>query len=215
MSARQIAEAKISEARPDEAFNAITHRLKHTANLSVDSLLQYNAQAGWLMRVQMRDARAFAIQDYSVKEFGRERRVPCSIQGDFVFLVDLVTRMGKMLREVAVVRQNQQTFALRVETADIEQPRKFRGQQIEDCVPRVWIFPGRNKSSRFVQDNVQRPLRVHELAIHFHVVALVRLRAEVCADFSVYGDATGRYQFVTIPARADSGSCEKTVQPHG
>jgi len=38
------------------------------------------------------------------------------------------------------------------------------------------------------------------------------LCAEVCADFTVDGDATGRDQLITMSARSDASGREKTVE---
>jgi len=38
------------------------------------------------------------------------------------------------------------------------------------------------------------------------------LCAEVCADFTVDGDATRRDQLITMSARSDASGCEKTVE---
>ena len=51
-----------------------------------------------------------------------------------------------------------------------------------------------------MQSNVQRLLRPHDLAIHFDVIVLVRLRAKICADLAVNRDVTGRDQFITMAA---------------
>jgi hypothetical protein len=38
------------------------------------------------------------------------------------------------------------------------------------------------------------------------------LCAEVCADFTVDGDATRPDQLITVSARSDASGCEKTVE---
>jgi hypothetical protein len=45
MAARQIAEAKISDARAHETFDAISDRFKHATNLAIDALSQDHAQS--------------------------------------------------------------------------------------------------------------------------------------------------------------------------
>ena len=101
--------------------------------------------------------------------------------------------MREALGKVAVVRQQEQAFTLRVEPADIKQARKFRRQQIENRIVCVRIAPGRNKSSRFVERNRQRLLGVDELAVDFDIVALgVGLGAEICADLTVDRNAAVR-----------------------
>jgi hypothetical protein len=123
--------------------------------------------------------------------------------------------MHQALGKITVVCQNQEAFALRIESTDIEQAREFRRQQFKNRVAGERIFSRRNKASRLVQNNVQRPFRAQELAVHFDVVALARLRAEICARLSVNRDASGLDQFVAMPARADSGGGKKSVQTQG
>ena len=65
-----------------------------------------------------------------------------------------------------------------------------------------------------MQNNVQRPLGAHEFAIHFHVVALRRLRAKVRADLSVDRDSTRRNQVIAMPARTNASRGEKAIQAH-
>ena len=59
--------------------------------------------------------------------------------------------MCEPLCEIAIVGQQEQSFTLRVEAADVEKARKFRRQKIENRVARVRIAFGRNNSGRFVQ----------------------------------------------------------------
>jgi hypothetical protein len=49
--------------------------------------------------------------------------------------------MHQALREIAVIRQHEQAFALGIEAADVEESRHVRRQQIEDGVAGVWIAP--------------------------------------------------------------------------
>ena len=215
MTAREVAKAKIANSRPYQTLHAITHRFEHAPDLSIDSLAQYNSQTRRRARAQMCNARAFAVEQDSTEQFRREGCIPGAIQSYLILLVDLVARMREALGKIAVVCQNQEAFALRIESTDIEQAREFRRQQIKNRVAGARIFSCRNKTSRLVQNNVQRPFRAHELAVHFDVVALARLRAEIRARLSVNRDASGRDQFVAMPARADSGGGKKSVQTQG
>src|ERR1043166_7289089 len=165
--------------------------------------------------MKSRDLRALTIQKNSAQQFLRVLGIPLSIQRDFVFLLDLESRMSQSLREIAVVREQEKSFALRVETANVEESRKLWRQQIKDLVARVRIASRRNKSRRFMQRDRQRALNVNELAVHLYVIALGRLRAEVCADAPVDCHLAGRDQVVTFAPRTDTGGGEITVQPHG
>ena len=62
MSARQISQAKRSDARAQEAFYLIANVVKHPADLSIDSLSQNNPQTRGTDRNQSRDLRALAVE---------------------------------------------------------------------------------------------------------------------------------------------------------
>ena len=107
--------------------------------------------------------------------------------------------MGEALRKVAVVGEKEQAFGLGIKPAHIEKTRKFRRQKIKDNVARMRITSGRNETGGLVQNNVQpRKLSGDEFAIHFHVVAYRRLRAEIRTALSVDGDSTGRDQLIAL-----------------
>ena len=120
--------------------------------------------------------------------------------------------MSEPLRQLAVIREQEQTFSLRVETPDVEEPGKFWGQQIKDSVARVGILSSRNESGRFMQHNRKRRLGAKKFAIDFDVVARARLRAEICADLAVDGDTPLRDQLITMSPRTNAGSGEETVE---
>ena len=81
--------------------------------------------------------------------------------------------MSQALGEVAIVRQKEKAFGLRVEAADIEKSRQMRRQQIEDRVARVWVAPCGNKSGRLMEHDIEPALLpMDELAVDFDVIAL-------------------------------------------
>jgi len=84
---------------------------------------------------------ALTIQENSAQEFLCLRAFPLSIQRDLVLLLDLEARMSQVLREVAVIRYQQQSFTLGIKPADIEQSRKLWRQQIENGVARARVAP--------------------------------------------------------------------------
>ena len=191
MAAGQIAKPQISDSNPNETFHLEPNRFEHPANLPVDTLMKNNAQPGRRNGAQLRNLGALPVEKNSAQQIRRERRVPWPIERHFVFLVDLVTRMGQSLGQSAVVCENDKPFALRIESANIGEPRKFGRQQIENSVARVWIVFGGNKTDRFMQHEVKGWCDVDELAIDFDVIALARLSAEICARLAVDGDPAG------------------------
>ena len=214
MSVRQIDKPKISEANTHEMLNAITNSFKHAANLPIYSLVQHNAQTRGRNGVKPRDFCSVAVEKNSAQQFWREGWVPRVIQRHFIFLIDLESRVSKSLREFAVVRKQKQTFGLRVETTDVEKAGKFWWKQIEDCIARVRIFPGRNESGGFVQHDAKSGSGTNKFAVDFDVVVRTRLCAEVCTDFPVDGNATLRDQLITMPPRTNASSGEEAIQAH-
>src|SRR6266511_2821840 len=162
--------------------------------------------------MKTRDFGSLAIEKNSPLQFRRERLVPRPIQRHLIFLVGLITRMGKPLREFAVICEKKQTLSLRVQTSDVEEPGKFLWKQIKHSVARMLIFSGRNKSRGFMQHDTERWSDVHKFAIDFDMITWVGLCAEVCADFAVDGNTTGRDQLIAMSARSDAGGREETVE---
>jgi hypothetical protein len=125
MPTRQIGKPKISDPNTDKMFNSVPNCFKHAPNLPVYALPQYHAQTRRRDEVKVSDFGSVAVEKNSAQQFWRECRVPRSIQRHLIFLVYLVSRVGKSLRECAIVRQKKQTFRLRVEPADIEKAGKL------------------------------------------------------------------------------------------
>jgi hypothetical protein len=161
-----------------------------------------------------RDFGSLAIEKNSLPQFRRERLVPRPIQRHLVFLIDFIARVSKPLREFAVICEKKQTLSLRVQTPYVEEPGKFPWKQIKHSVSRLLIFSGRNKSRWFIQHDRKRRSDANKFAIDLDVVMCAGLCAEVCADFTVDGDATRCDQLITMSPRSDASGCEKTVEAH-
>ena len=58
-----------------------------------------------------------------------------------------------------------------IQTADVEETRKFFGQKIEDRVAGVCIFSRRYEARRFVQHDSERWFGMSQFAIHFDMIS--------------------------------------------
>jgi hypothetical protein len=197
--AGQIAEPKIADSNAQKTFDAVSDGLEHAPNLPIDSLPQDNAKTRRRERTKPRNFRALAIKDNSAQQLRSKRRVPRSIQGHLIFLIDLESGVGEPLRQFSVVGQKQQAFSLRIEASDIEESRKFLGQEIKNRVAHVEIFSSRNESAGFMQHNRKRRSGPNKFIIDFDVIARLRLRTEVCADLTIDCDAPRGDQLITMP----------------
>jgi hypothetical protein len=89
MSARQIAEPKISDSNAPKMFDVVSDDLEHAPNLPIDSLLQDNAKVRRRQGMEPRNFRALAIKNNATQQLRSEHWVPRSIQGDLVLFVYL------------------------------------------------------------------------------------------------------------------------------
>ena len=213
MPARQVAQAQIANASSGEFFHIVTDLVKHSPDLAIDSLMQSYAHTRGTDLLQARNLRPFAIQKNTAQQFWRQRRIPQAIECDIVFLFDFVSRMCEPMCEIAIVCENDQSLALRVESAHIKEPRQFRRQEIEDGVARVGVAPSGDETFRLVQENVEKPIGwPNEFTIDLDVIALARLRTEIGARLTVDRDTTGRDQFVAMPPRSNAGGGEEAIE---
>jgi hypothetical protein len=214
MPARQITQPKITDSDTKKMLHMISDGSKHPANLPLDSLQQNNAQKRRRHRVKSRNSRSLTIEMNATQQFRRERRVPRTIQCHFVFFLDFVTWMGEALGKLAISCKEKQALGLCVQAPNVEQPRKFCRQQIENSVADVRISPRGDESGGLMEHDGERRGDPNKFTIHFDVIATAGLRAEVRADFTVDRDPPRRDQFIAITARSDTGCGEKTVETH-
>ncbi len=95
------------------------------------------------------------------------------------------------LSEIAVAREEDEAFGLRIETANVEEAGKFFGQKIKDGVVGMHISSRRDEARRFVEHDGEHGSGMNQFAVHFDMIARGRLRAEIGADFAVDSDAAG------------------------
>ena len=120
MPAGQITQAQIPDADTSEFFYVVADVVKHSADLAIDSLTQNDAYTRGSKLVQSQNFRALAIKENSAQKFRRQRRIPQTIEHDFIFFFDLMSRMNEALGKVAVVSEKDESFTLGIEPADMK-----------------------------------------------------------------------------------------------
>src|SRR6266513_1593440 len=118
----------------------------------------HRAQIVQLRTISATRLRALTVEKDAAQHFRNKRGIPTSFQCYFVFLVDLVPRMGQPLRQLAVVRKNKESFALCVEAANIKKARKLCWKQIENRVTGVRIAFCGNETDRLMECDGKRRL---------------------------------------------------------
>ncbi len=139
MSSRQVAQAQMTDADPNELFHLVFQLVKHSTDLPVNSLTQNHPHPRHPDRLHFLHTRALSVEHYPGQQLRCERWIPGSIEGHLVFLFYFVARVRQALREVAIVCEDEQPFGLRVKPANIEEARELGRQEIENRIARIGI----------------------------------------------------------------------------
>ena len=128
------------------------------------------------------------------------------VEGDMIDLFDLMTRMGELLRQVTVVRQQQHTRGVAIEPADRVDPfRGGRTDQVEYRLPSLRIFGGGDIILGFIQEDIDKVFR----DCHFFPATLTRS----VGDTFVPGSVMGWPLTVTLPWRMSSAASRRLQMP--
>src|SRR5438309_8869088 len=141
----------------------------------------------------------------------RERRfVRLAFDLDLIDLLDAVARVRQSMRQWAVVRQQEHTGRVDVETTYGDDTfRKI--DELDNGRSCLWVARGRHRAGRLVQEHVREPLRRHLLAVHLDTVTTRDERVQL-SRLAVHTHATGLDQLVGGPAGRNSGASEIGVQ---
>jgi hypothetical protein len=77
-----------------------------------------------------------------------------SVEEDLVFLFNFVAWMGECEGKIAVVGDDEETFAFFVEASDIVNAGPVVGDEVEDGASPGFVGGGADKAFRFVDDGV-------------------------------------------------------------
>ena len=150
----------------------------------------------------------------------RRLRLEASAQRRAVQLFDAEARMRQRVREIAVVRQQQDARRVVVEPSDRNEARRTRAsafpQKIGDGAPPLRIAHRRDNARGFVEhDDFARALAGDETAVELDAVALGDLRPQLANDPSIDLDATGDDQRFRRASRCDAGAGQIALQSYG
>src|SRR5438046_2460678 len=139
MSTWQVAETQVADSNPNEPFDLVSQLGKHTTDLPVDSLMQDHAHALRPNRLHFLHPGVLSVEHHPGQQFRHERRIPWAIECHFVFLLNFGAAMHETRREIAIVRQDEKSFTLRIAPAEIEDARKVRREEVENHGERCGI----------------------------------------------------------------------------
>ncbi len=147
--------------------------------------------------------------------FQRGERFGCRPSGNLqgVSPWHLKTRMSQPVRELAIVGQQDQSFAALVEPADSEQPELARREQIECARTTGGIAARAQIAARLVEQKVARRIATDDVAVDTDFLrARVDARPQVANDLSVYADSSVYDVGFAFAARTEPGGGQEPLQ---
>ncbi len=213
-SGRQAVVGEASDARAAEAFHLVAHRVKHEANLALQALAEGDLNDLGSENPQVLEFGAATFYMKSLEEFFLMDGVECLVERDFVFLLDRVAWVREALGEVAIIGHHEQSLALLVEASDMEESRVFRWHQVINRAAATLVGAGHNKPSRLVEKEGNRRRGMNAATIDPHIVIFFDLCGEILNPRAIDHYSSRGDELIAGPPGAETGSGQKTVQPH-
>ena len=129
-----------------------------------------------------------------------------------VDLLDLVPRMREPVREVSVVREQEDARCVRVEPADRDDAGLVL-DEADDGGPTLRVARRRDDSGRLVQKNVGELLRDEKPAVEIDDVTLLDEGVQLAAH-TVHAHAAGLDQLVGAPPGRNASARKVGIQSH-
>ena len=161
----------------------------------------------------------FAVFVFELRAFEqarRERGIEVAVQRDFVALQNVARGVNDAVRQIAVVRDQQQAFAVFVQPPDAEKLVRgvFRRNQIEDRSGVVRVEIRADAAARLVhhQNDAGTRLERNFLPVQAHVVFAGNDALAEFGDAAVHGNRALGDQFFRRAARTDFCLREEFLQ---
>ena len=170
MPGLQIATPQGADAHAHQLFDAQAEAGKHLAHLALQSLLQHHAgaagrEAGYVLGLGLafRDA-------HTLEQLDEDAAVERLIQRDPVFLFHTATGVGQVLAHAAIVRKDEQTLAVGIQTPHVVRVAILDRQQVIHGADGSLGLAAAHVATRLVQQDDHFLLRHGAAAIHAHKI---------------------------------------------
>ena len=105
--------------------------------------------------------------------------------------------MHEVLGQYPVVGQEQKSFALLVETADMEKVSRVGGEQVKNGALGMLVTSGAGVAGGFVEQDRPGGEGMNDSPAQPHIILRQDARREIAAEGTVNGDASLEDQFLT------------------
>ena len=122
-----------------------------------------------------------------------------------ILFVDLMTGVGQAVGQFPIVRQQEKSFRIQIQTAHRPNSDTAVGHQFGHRGPPPFIGKGRHITGRLVQHDISTPfLSVHRMSIHPDIVLLRICFLSHLGDPTVHGNPPRTQQRLCCPTGADT-----------
>jgi hypothetical protein len=150
----QIAQRQITLAHPNQPQHGIPQRARHFTDLALASLAQHNPRPGtFISRLDQIDPGWCSwrtIEPHAGTPLPQRLSIQRAIQQHPILFFYFKAWMGKMVRELAIVGEQNQPFTINIQPSNRKHPR-WHIHQIKHFGAPLRIIYRRNKASRFMQ----------------------------------------------------------------
>ncbi len=212
-------------ARAPERAHRLADGFHHAANLAVLAFAQGDQGPGAdaLFRLDIRGRRhdlcgggaeMFALVVDAANEALDVRLRKGGIEADEVLLLDLVPRVGKEVGEVAIIRENEQAFAVHIEAADRVQDDVANRHHVHHGWSATVIAGRGDDADGLIEREVAVLAAVDRHAVDEDFVFIdVRAGAEFSDRLAIYSDAAIEEPILGLAARCDSCVRKDLLEP--
>ena len=131
-------------------------------------------------------------------------------------MVDLllqVLRMGQLGSQVTIVRQQEHTSGVAVQTTNgVDALRTSVLHQIHHGLTLLRIVTGRHVVLRLVEQHIDLLLDGHGLIVELHLVGTQDLGTQLCYHLTIHGDDTSLDKLISLTTAADTCIGQEFVQ---
>jgi len=193
---RQAVQFQPADADTGQACDLVTEVVEHHADLTLEPHLENDVRPVVAVHPgAFRTGETF-FGHHALDEFRHHVRIERLIDDHFVFFFSTLTRVNDPVGEISAIRQENQAFAVFIETADMMQILVLQRQQIVNRHAVLLVPTGAQVAFRLVQNENDRRLGTYRRTIDDHLVLGLDLRGKLGDDVSVDGHATAEDDFL-------------------
>ena len=195
-----------------EPHDRVADRRAHALDLMLAALVQHELDPSRAESAGPRGSRRPVVELDAASEPLESLVGRVALDLGDVDLLDLVARVRKRVRELAVVGEQERAGRVCVEPADRDDAGGVV-DEVDDGSPPLWVARGRDHARRLVQEDVGERLQLDGAAVELDPVALRHEGVQLTRP-AVDGDAARLDQLVGAAPRGDPGAGEVGVQAH-